>query len=64
MDDFLDVLLGDRVKTDNAAIERAVELEVLLLRAFLVHNVDRVVVRLKVFASLVCLSTTVLIEDA
>ena len=34
MDDFLDVLLGDRVKTNNAASERLVELEVLLLRIF------------------------------
>ena len=37
----------DGVETDNAVIERLVELEVLLLRAFHVHNVDRVVVRLK-----------------
>ena len=42
-----DVLLGDRVETDNAALERLIELDVLLLRAFHVHNVCRVVVRLK-----------------
>ena len=46
VDNFLGVLLGHRVETDNAAIESLVELEVLLLRAFHVHYVDRVVVRL------------------
>ena len=46
-DGFLDVLQGDRVETDDAAVERSVELEILLLRAFHVHNVDRVVERLK-----------------
>ena len=49
VDGFLDVLQVDRVETDNAAIERFVELEILLLRAFHVHNVDHVVVRLEVF---------------
>ena len=49
VDGFLDVLQGDRVETDNAAIERLVELEILLLRAFQVHNADHVVVRLEVF---------------
>ena len=54
VDDFLHVVLADRVETDNAAIERSVELEILLLRAFHVHNVDRVVLRhKKVFVSLV-----------
>ena len=53
VDAFLDVLFGDRVETDNEAIERVVELEVLLLHAFHVHDVDLVVVRLAVFASLV-----------
>ena len=49
MVDFLDVLLGDSVETRNAAIGRSVELEVVLLRAFHVHNVDPVVVRRNVF---------------
>ena len=48
-----DVLLEDRVEADDAAVERLVELEVLLLRALHVHNVDRVVVRLHMFVSLV-----------
>ena len=40
------VLLADRVETHNTTMERLVELEV-LVRAFDVHNVDRVEVRLK-----------------
>ena len=47
VDDFLDELLGDRVGTDDSAIQRWVYLEALRLRAFHVHNVDRVVTRLK-----------------
>ena len=46
VDDCFHVLLRGRVETDNAAIERLVEPEVLHLRALHVHNVDRVVVRL------------------
>ena len=52
---FPDVLLGDRVDTDNYATERVVELEVLLLRAFHVRNVDRVLVSLEVVVSIVFL---------
>ena len=37
VDDFLDVLQGDRVETENAAIERVSQLQVLLLRAVRVH---------------------------
>ena len=43
---FLDVILGNRVET---AVERLVELDVLLLRAFHVHHVDRFVVRMKMY---------------
>ena len=80
MEDLLGVLLADRVDANDAVTERLVELEALLLRSFHVHNVDRVVVRLKVFVSLVlvgqvfvqtvderevrCLSTFDLIEAA
>ena len=42
---------GRGVETRNAATERLVELEVVLLRAIHVHNVDRVAVRLTVFVS-------------
>ena len=45
VDDFFDVLLGDRVEADDATVEGLVELEFLLLRALHVHNTDRVVVR-------------------
>ena len=80
MEDLHDVLLGYRAEAINAVMERWTELEVLLVRAFHVHNVDRVVVRLKVFVRLVllvgvfvqrvderevsCLSTFVLFEVA
>ena len=37
----LDELLGNRVGTDNAAMESLVELEVLLVHACHVHNVSR-----------------------
>ena len=47
VNDFFDALLGNRVETDNAAVERIVYLHVLLQRALHVHNVDRVVVRCK-----------------
>ena len=49
VDGFLDVLQVDRVETNNAAIEGLVELEILLLRAFQVHNAEHVFVRLEVF---------------
>ena len=55
MEDLHDVLLGYRAEAINAVMERLTELEVLLVRAFHVHNVDRVVVRLKVFVRLVLL---------
>ena len=54
-DDFVDVLLGDRVEADDTAFEGVVELEVLLLRTIHVHDADRVVVRLQMLASLVLL---------
>ena len=47
MDDFLDVILLDRVETDNAPGVRLVGLEVFC--AFQVHNAYRVVVRLTRF---------------
>ena len=36
-DFFFEVLLGDRVETENAATELLVELQPVLLRAFHVH---------------------------
>ena len=53
VDDFFDVLLGDRAEA--AAADCVVELEVFLLRGLPVHKVDRVVVRLHVVVSLVLL---------
>ena len=48
MDDLLEKLHGDRVGADDdAAIEGLVELEVLRLRSFHVHHVDRVEVILE-----------------
>ena len=52
VDGRIDVLVGDLVETDNAAIERLVEMEVLPLRAFHVRNVDSIVVGRTVLASL------------
>ena len=45
MNDSFDAFVGDRVEVFDAAVERLGELEVVLLHAFHVHNVDRVVVR-------------------
>ena len=45
-DDLVDLLLGGRVESDDAAVEGLEEKVVLLLRTRLVHNVNRVVVRL------------------
>ena len=45
VDDLFDTLLGNRAEADAAAFEGVVELEV-LLGVLLVHNVDRVVVRM------------------
>ena len=45
VDDFLVVLLGDRVETINAIIECLVELEAPLVLACRAHNADRVVAR-------------------
>ena len=53
VDDIFDVLLGDRVEADNPTVEGLVEVEVLLLRALHIHNVDRVVVRRYKFVRLV-----------
>ena len=47
VDDILDALPGDRVATGCTATERLIELYVILLRNFHVHNVHLVVVRLK-----------------
>ena len=48
VDDPFDVLLGDRIEANNAAVGRLVELEVLALRTLHCHHVhvDRVVVML------------------
>ena len=56
VEDCFGVLLGNRVEADDAAVERLVELEVLLLRVLHVHSVDRVVVRLQKCVSLCLLS--------
>ena len=63
VDDLFDVLLGDHFQADDAAIESSVELEIILLRALHVHNVDRVVVKLHMSLSLV-LSVRVLVHGA
>ena len=55
VDDLSDILLGNRVEADDAAVEGLVELEVLLLRTLHVQNVDRVVVRLQTCVRLVLL---------
>ena len=49
-DDLVDVLLGGRVESDDAAVEGLEEKVVFLLRTRLVHDVNPVVVRIfKVF---------------
>ena len=45
VDDLFHVLLGDCVEADDAC-EALVELEVFILRAVCVHNINRFVVRL------------------
>ena len=52
---YFDLLPRDRDEADDAAVEDFADLEVLLLCARHVHNVDRVAVRLLMFVSLVLL---------
>ena len=51
VDGLFDVLLGDRVAAEDAAVEGLMEFEVLPVRSLSVHNADRVVVRLQIFVN-------------
>ena len=53
VEDVVHGLPEDRVRTNNATIERLAELEVILLRAFHLHHVDGVLVRIQVLVALV-----------
>ena len=63
VNDVLDVFLRDRVEPRNAAIERLVELAVLLLRTSHVHNVSRVVAGLYCFTRVLYLLFGCLSKD-
>ena len=63
VDNLVDVLLEDRVQADDVAVEGLVELEVLMLRALHVHNIDRVMVRFsRCFQALVLVITVLVYE--